>query len=381
MQGGAVLQEQCCSSLHGLHLPLPLSQLGKMTLQAIKWQDNQLYVLDQLLLPLESQYINVRDVKDGWQVISKMQVRGAPAIAIVGCLSLAVELINTSFEDKDELLDTINKKLDYLVTARPTAVNLQKAAEELKAISKKLYEDNLSVEDMVKLVSSWCQKMLDDDINTNKKIGWFGAESILKSAGGRNVQLLTHCNTGSLATAGYGTALGVIRSIHEQGRLAQAYCTETRPYNQGARLTAYELVFEKMPATLICDSMAAALMNCRKIDAVLVGADRVIRNGDTANKIGTYQLAVTAKCHKVPFYVCAPTTSIDLNLGEGKDIPIEERPCEEMTDIAGIRIASPGISCWNPAFDVTPAELITGGIVTELGVFKPSELHTILQAQ
>nr|XP_053646939.1 methylthioribose-1-phosphate isomerase-like [Cherax quadricarinatus] len=192
-----------------------------MTLQAIKWQDNQLYVLDQLLLPLESQYINVRDVKDGWQVISKMQVRGAPAIAIVGCLSLAVELINTSFEDKDELLDTINKKLDYLVTARPTAVNLQKAAEELKAISKKLYEDNLSVEDMVKLVSSWCQKMLDDDINTNKKIGWFGAESILKSAGGRNVQLLTHCNTGSLATAGYGTALGVIRSIHEQGRLGK----------------------------------------------------------------------------------------------------------------------------------------------------------------
>ncbi|XP_071521121.1 methylthioribose-1-phosphate isomerase isoform X2 [Panulirus ornatus] len=309
------------------------------------------------------------------------EVRGAPAIAIVGCLSLATELIHSSFKDKDELLKAISEKIHYLVTARPTAVNMKRAADQLTSFSKRLHRENVSLAEMVSLVIEWCQKMLEDDVSTNKKIGDFGAESILKSVKDRKVKLLTHCNTGSLATAGYGTALGVVRSIYGSGQLAQAYCTETRPYNQGARLTAYELVFEKMPGVLICDSMAGALMNNHKIDAVVVGADRVTRNGDTANKIGTYQLAVVAKHHNVPFYVCAPTTSIDLSLAEGKDIPIEERPHTEMTDVAGVRIASPGISCWNPAFDVTPAELITGGIVTELGVFKPAELYDRLRAQ
>ncbi|KAG7168961.1 Methylthioribose-1-phosphate isomerase-like, partial [Homarus americanus] len=328
-----------------------------MALEAIKWNENKLYILDQLRLPLETEYITVNNVKEGWQVINKMQVRGAPAIAIVGCLSLATELSQASFKDKHELLETICEKLQYLVTARPTAVNMKKAAEELTSFTKNLYNDKVSVTEMVDSVISWCQKMLNYDVSTNKKIGDFGADSILKSAGGKNVKILTHCNTGSLATAGYGTALGVVRSIHARGCLDQAYCTETRPYNQGARLTAYELVYDKIPGTLICDSMVAALINSHKIDAIVVGADR---------------LAVIAKHHNVPFYVCAPTSSIDLNLAVGKDIPIEERPHNEMTDIAGIKIASPGISCWNPAFDVTPAELITGGIVTELGIFKPA---------
>lgn len=351
-----------------------------MTLQAIRWENHKLQILDQLKLPKETEYIDVKNVEDGWQVINKMQVRGAPAIAIVGCLSLAAELAKTesSYKEKAQLQKDVSSKLDYLVSARPTAVNMKKAAEELTVVSKNLCEGGISLQDMVKSIISWCEKMLEDDVTTNKNIGKFGAEAIISGNEGNSVQVITHCNTGSLATAGYGTALGVIRALHDMGHLSKAFCTETRPYNQGARLTAYELVYEKIPSVLICDSMAAALMNSQKIHAVVVGADRVTRNGDTANKIGTYQLAVCAKHHNVPFYVCAPTTSIDLSLTHGKEIPIEERPHKEMTDVAGTRIAAPGISCWNPAFDVTPADLITG-IVTELGVFKPSELYQKLQ--
>nr|CAG4648721.1 EOG090X08IP [Polyphemus pediculus] len=189
---------------------------------------------------------------------------------------------------------------------------------------------------------------------------------------------MTHCNTGSLATSGYGTALGVIRSLHKTGHLEHVYCTETRPYNQGSRLTAFELVYEKMPATLICDNMVAALMKQFKINAVIVGADRVTANGDTANKIGTYQIALLAKAHNVLFYVAAPFSSIDFQLASGDLIPIEERPHHEMTHIGSTRTAAPGINCWNPGFDVTPAHLITGGIVTEKGVFKPEELKQFL---
>lgn len=204
---------------------------------------------------------------------------------------------------------------------------------------------------------------------------------------------LQHCNTGSLATAGYGTALGVVRKLHEMGRLEHVYCTETRPYNQGARLTAFELVHDKIPATLIIDSMVAALLRSKvcqiawnvkvekliveyfqNIAAVVVGADRVVANGDTANKIGTYQIAVVAKYHNVPFYIAAPLTSIDLKIQSGDQIVIEERPDREMTHVGEHRIAAQGIKCWNPAFDVTPAHLITG-IITEFGVFKPDELR------
>lgn len=217
--------------------------------------------------------------------------------------------------------------------------------------------------------------MLQKDIEDNEAIGKEGANDILsKIAGDGLVRILTHCNTGSLATAGYGTALGVVRTLHKLGRLEQVYCTETRPYNQGARLTAYELVHDKIPSTLIVDSMVAALMKQRNISAVVVGADRVAANGDTANKIGTYQIAVLAKHHGVPFYVAAPFTSIDVNIASGEHIVIEERPDREMTHVGDHRIAAKGITCWNPAFDVTPASLIEA-IVTERGVFKPRELE------
>ncbi|KAK7076867.1 S-methyl-5-thioribose-1-phosphate isomerase [Halocaridina rubra] len=352
-----------------------------MSLEAIVWNGKDLKILDQLLLPEKSEYISVKNVEDGWNVIHKMQVRGAPAIAIVGCLSLAAELVDSSHETSEDLSKAVSDKLAHLVTARPTAVNMKKAASELSDLAQTLCADGMKPEELKKKVVDWCAQMLTDDVTTNRKIGDFGAIAIIEKSGKTKVKLLTHCNTGSLATAGYGTALGVVRSLHSKQQLDHIYCTETRPYNQGCRLTAYELVYESMPATLICDNMGAALMNSVKLDAIVVGADRVASNGDTANKIGTYQLAVAALHHDVPFYVCAPTTSIDLNLACGTEIPIEERPQQEMTHIAGVRIAAPGISCWNPGFDITPASLITGGIVTDLGVFKPSELSGKLKNQ
>ncbi|KAK5649978.1 hypothetical protein RI129_001007 [Pyrocoelia pectoralis] len=347
-----------------------------MTLQAIKYQNNILHILDQLLLPTVSQYIPIKDVNDGWNAINKMQVRGAPAIAIVGCLSLAVELYNKSFDSKNDLLEFITNKLNYLITSRPTAVNMKLATDDLISLGNELSKDSsVTVLDMKMSFIATIEKMLEKDITDNKAIGDYGSKDILSNVSSKGgICVLTHCNTGSLATAGYGTALGVIRSLNSENRLERVYCTETRPYNQGARLTAYELVHDNIPATLIVDSMVAALMSSKKISAVVVGADRVALNGDTANKIGTYQIAVVAKYHGVAFYVAAPFTSIDKNIPSGNKIVIEERSEKEMTYIGECRIAADGISCWNPAFDVTPAELITG-IITERGVFKPKELE------
>lgn len=349
-----------------------------MTLQAIKYTDGRLDILDQLLLPLASEYIPICGVEDGWKAINKMQVRGAPAIAIVGSLSLAVELLGTPYDDKNILRRDVEGKLNYLCSARPTAVNMKIAAAELTLeINRLCSNDTISDAEVIKrLLVSKIVEMLEKDISDNKAIGNYGAEALLSHApvspGGR-IRVLTHCNTGSLATAGYGTALGVIRSLYSLGKLEHAYCTETRPYNQGARLTAYELVHEKIPATLVCDSAVCALMKTKTIGGVVVGADRIAANGDTANKIGTYQIAVLAKFHGVPFFVAAPLTSIDLDTANGDRIVIEERPAVEMTHVGGKQVAASGINCWNPAFDVTPAELITA-IITEHGYFLPSEL-------
>ncbi|KAK6644338.1 hypothetical protein RUM43_000605 [Polyplax serrata] len=346
-----------------------------MSLQAIKYNNGVLEILDQLLLPGHSKYVSVKGVEDGWKVINTMQVRGAPAIAIVGCLSLCVELQKEDFDSKKILRQEVEGKLNYLVSARPTAVNMKIAANELISLVNKLdKDDTITVAQMKEMFLTAVNAMLEKDISDNKTIGKLGASAILRNVQGDGpVRILTHCNTGSLATAGFGTALGIIRTLHLDKKLDHVYCTETRPYNQGARLTAYELVHEKIPSTLICDSMVAALMKTRSISAVVVGADRVAANGDTANKIGTYQIAVLAKFHGVPFYVAAPVNSIDLSIPCGEHIVIEERPDREMTHIGELRIAARGIGCWNPAFDVTPASLISG-IVTEKGVFLPGEL-------
>ena len=270
-----------------------------MVLQAIKYERGSLLVLDQLQLPYTTHFDPISTSTEGWHAIKSMRTRGAPAIAIVAALSLAVELTHATLSDvAEEVAAFIVEKLEYLVTSRPTAVNLADAAGKLKKVVEGAKDaDGASGESVRNAYVEVAERMLEDDVSDNRGIGDSGAKWILEhadQASEGSVSVITHCNTGSLATAGYGTALGVIRSLHENGNLKHAFCTETRPYNQGSRLTAYELVHDEIPATLITDSMAAALMKLKgrqeKIAAVVVGADRVAKNGDTANKIGTYAL-------------------------------------------------------------------------------------------
>lgn len=335
------------------------------TLRAICYNNGQLQILNQLLLPKIFEYEDCSNCELAHDAIKQMKVRGAPAIAIVAALALACEVKALSFPSADELKLFILEKLDYLCTSRPTAVNLFKMASEMKRLVSENSDDLKS-----KFIQA-CEQFFQDDVEINRSIGNHGAQVLLKNKES-SVSLLTHCNTGSLATAGYGTALGIIRSLHELKKLDHVYATETRPYNQGARLTAFELVYEKIPATLITDSMVSFLMKEKKIDGVVVGADRVAANGDTANKIGTYGLAIAAKFHGVPFYVAAPKSSIDLNTKSGSEIHIEQRPKKELLYFQNEPISVEGIDAWNPSFDVTPAHLITG-IVTEDGVIYPNQ--------
>lgn len=369
-------------------------------LQAIKYnrESNTLDILDQLSLPHSSVYIPIKSVDDGYGAIKTMTVRGAPAIAIVGALSLAVELSTLSKHPHDSKLASldalktyVNERLSYLVKSRPTAVNLSQAVGILESIVK---DASGTPQELIKEIVTYAENMLESDVSDNKAIGEHGADWITKLYPGK-FSVMTVCNTGSLATAGYGTALGIIRSLHLRGTLEHAYPLETRPYNQGSRLTAYELVTEEIPATLITDSMAAALLRSPSrgetkapVKLIVAGADRVAANGDTANKIGTYQLSVLANYYKskgqdIKFVIAAPTTSIDLKTPSGEQIVIEERPQNELVEVKGplvvdgevqhdkghhtVHVAAPGIDVWNPAFDVTPAKLIDA-IVTEKGV-------------
>ncbi|KAJ9687909.1 hypothetical protein PVL29_013906 [Vitis rotundifolia] len=343
------------------------------SLQSICYKRGSFQLLDQRKLPLETVYLEIKGADDGWHAIRDMVVRGAPAIAIAAALSLAVEVSNLEgfIGTSDDAASFLNSKLDYLVTSRPTAVNLSDAATKLKGVISNAAATAFEAMSVFQAFLEAAEDMLREDVAANRAIGLYGAsflQSHIKDS--KNLSILTHCNTGSLATAGYGTALGVIRSVHAEGILLRAYCTETRPFNQGSRLTAFELVHENIPATLIADSAAAALMQAGRVDAVIVGADRVAANGDTANKIGTYSLALSAKHHHIPFFVAAPLTSIDLALSSGQEIVIEERSPKELLNSRGglgEQVAASGICVWNPAFDVTPANLIAG-IITEKGV-------------
>lgn len=338
----------------------------KASLQAICYQGGKLQILNQLLLPNSFEYEDCSNTQLAFDAIKQMKVRGAPAIAIVAALGLACEVQSRSFENDEELRQFIFSNLDQLCQSRPTAVNLFQMADFMKGL---VSEKRENLKETFLLA---CEQFFQEDVQTNKSIGRYGKEVILKKSKDQPVSLLTHCNTGSLATAGYGTALGVIRALHEDGKLNHAYATETRPYNQGARLTAFELVYEKIPSTLITDSMSSFLMKQKKIDGVVVGADRVAANGDTANKIGTYGLAIAAQFHGIPFYVAAPKSSIDLKTKSGSDIHIEERPKEELLYFQNKPISVEGIQAWNPSFDVTPAHLITA-IITEDGVVYPNQ--------
>lgn len=365
------------------------------SLQAISYSRGKLEVLDQLRLPHEHHYDVVSTAEEAFDCIKSMRVRGAPAIAIVAALAHAVELHNgaCTATTPEEVISYIDSRLDYLKGSRPTAVDLSNAITLLKAAVRAAQIEGLAHPEAREAIFNAyilaAETILERDLHNNTSIGEHGAawlQQQYQAGPSRKISVLTHCNTGSLATSGHGTALGIIRSLHTAGLLEHAYCTETRPYNQGSRLTSFELVFEGIPSTLITDSMAGALFALHKesknIGAVIVGADRVVRNGDTANKIGTYQLAVLARHHGVKFVVAAPTTSVDLETETGAGIKIEERKKEELTQISGVvvnpdgtvdlsrtervAIADQRIDVWNPAFDVTPHELIDA-VVTEKG--------------
>ncbi|KAK3040344.1 hypothetical protein RJ639_026749 [Escallonia herrerae] len=347
------------------------------SLQSIRYKRGSLQLLDQRRLPLETVYLDIKGATDGWGAIRDMVVRGAPAIAIAAALSLAAEVSNLKAFNgtPNDAASFLIKKLEYLVSSRPTAVNLSDASTKLQEVIKKAAASASEASDVFQAYIETAEIMLKDDVASNKAIGSHGASFMQhQQKASQKLSILTHCNTGSLATAGYGTALGVIRALHAGGVLESAYCTETRPFNQGSRLTAYELVHDGIQATLIADSAAAALMKAGRVHAVVVGADRVAANGDTANKIGTYSLAVCAMHHGIPFYVAAPLTSIDLSLSSGQEIVIEERSAKELTHSRGglgEQVAASGIGVWNPSFDVTPANIISG-IITEKGVITKS---------
>lgn len=365
-------------------------------LEAVRYSRGKLQVLDQLRLPHEFHYDDVATRAEAFDCIASMRVRGAPAIAIVAGLGLAVELFNESANESPsasaaEAEARILEGLDYLATSRPTAVDLSNAVTVLgDAVRAEAAKPNADGPAVVTAYIKEAEALLARDRRTNLAIANAGADWLCARAGASAsapISVLTHCNSGSFATSGHGTALGIVRTLYSRGLLRHVFCTETRPYNQGSRLTALELVYEKIPGTLITDSMAASLFRTRGAEvnmaAVIVGADRVVRNGDTANKIGTYQLAVLARHHGIPFIVAAPTTSIDLKTETGDDIRIEERKPQELTQLTGAQVRPDGsvdkntnvrvatadqtISVWNPAFDVTPAELIDV-IVTEKGV-------------
>lgn len=340
-------------------------------IKTIEFKEDVLYLIDQRKLPISYEIFECKTYKDVDFAIKDMVVRGAPAIgatAAYGVVLAAKELLK---ENKEKFLSNIEEVLELLNRSRPTAVNLMWAINRMR----NLIEENkdLPVNDIYKKIKEEADIILREDIETNKKMGKYGNEII-----GQKATILTHCNTGSLATAGFGTALGVVREAFYSGKDIFVYADETRPRLQGGRLTAWELVQEGIPSKLIADSVAATLIRDGKIDLILVGADRIALNGDTANKIGTFMLSVLAKEYNVSFYIVAPTTTIDFDIETGEEIEIEERDSEEVTHIENIRIAPEGIEVYNPAFDVTPNKNITG-IITEKGIVKPPFKENILK--
>ena len=342
------------------------------TIKTIEWiREGKLggfsRMIDQTLIPWEYKKVDIKTTKDIYSAIKTMIVRGAPAIGIAGAHGAAICAIELLRENKENFIEELKKGIDYINSSRQTAVNLSWALnEQLKVIEK--YNTK---EEIVENLILNAIRLENEDIEINKRIGDYGAQIIPKGA-----TILTHCNAGALATVGYGTALGVVRSAYAKDNTIQVFADETRPRQQGAKITTFELVQDKIPTTLITDGMCSYFMSKKMIDVVVVGADRIAANGDTANKIGTYTVAIAAKYHNVPFYIAAPKSTIDMSIKDGSQIPIELRDEEEVTTINGKRICAEGVKVINPSFDVTPNELIAG-IITEEGIFKPNELHKL----
>lgn len=339
---------------------------------AIRWNNDSLELLDQRILPEKKVYLSLDDVESVADAIQTMVVRGAPAIGITAAYGVVLAARKRYSDSPEDWKQAISKDLELLAASRPTAVNLAWAVERMHKAISELQEGN-----PVPALLTLAIQIHEDDIHANHQMGEYGADLIAahcQQLGVKSCNVLTHCNAGALATGGYGTALGVIRSAYARGLINQVYADETRPWLQGARLTAWELVQENIPVTIIADGACAHLMKEGKVDWVIVGSDRIAGNGDVANKIGTYTAAVVARHHGVQFMVVAPTSTIDMSLVNGKEIPIESREEEEVLSFARQRVAAEGAKAWNPVFDITPANLVTT-IVTEKGVVQSPDIE------
>jgi methylthioribose-1-phosphate isomerase len=336
----------------------------------VGWHGERVRLLDQRRLPDELVYLDCADHRDVAEAIRTLAVRGAPAIGIAAAMGLALGAKGLADAPAAEFPKRLADIADELASTRPTAVNLFWALDRMKRVAAE--HPRLDRADLVRRLKQESQAILEEDVAMNRTMGAIGATFIHDQD-----TVLTHCNAGALATGGYGTALGVIRAAWGSGKRIRVVADETRPVLQGARLTAWELMQDGIPVTLITDNMAGALMRQGRIQACIVGADRITANGDVANKIGTYSVAVLARHHGLPFYVAAPTSTLDLSLPSGADIPIESRNPREVTHVNGQATVAPaGVAVDNPAFDVTPADLITA-IITEKGAFRPADIHRL----
>lgn len=336
-----------------------------MPVPTVEWKNNRLKVIDQSMLPHRLRFIYCSSVKSVWNIIREMKIRGAPLLGVAAAYGVYLGVRNS----KKNLFKDLERTIKYLSTSRPTARNLFWALERMKKIAYAHKKEPAGK--IKKILLEEAGRILEEDKEICRKIGKFG-KYLIKN----NDRILTHCNAGGLATADYGTALGVIFASHMEKKKIRVYVDETRPVLQGARLTTWELMREGIDTTLICDNMAAHLMAKGEIDKVIVGADRIAKNGDTANKIGTYNLALLAHYHKIPFYVAAPTSTIDVRIKSGKDITIEQRDADEVRKIGNAYIAPKRVKVLNPAFDVTPERFITA-IVTEKGILRKPYLRNI----
>jgi methylthioribose-1-phosphate isomerase len=321
-------------------------------------------MIDQRKLPSQEVYVRCKTASEVARAIKTMVIRGAPAIGVAAAMGIALGMRKSKATGTQKFAAEFHKICELMAATRPTAVNLFWAIERMKRVFATTAQAGASVEQIKDRLDAEAQAIHDEDVASCRALGMFGAEVVPAAA-----NVLTHCNAGALATAGYGTALGVIRGAVEKGKKVAVFADETRPFLQGARLTAWELVRDGIDTTIITDNMSGALMRQGKVDLVVVGADRIAANGDTANKIGTYGVAVLAREHKIPFYVAAPLSTIDLDTPDGDHIPIEERNAREVTHVGASQLAPAGAHVWNPAFDVTPHEYIAG-IITERGIFR-----------
>jgi len=330
--------------------------------KTIEWKNNMVVMIDQRLLPNEEVYRTYMDFLDVAEAVREMVIRGAPAIGVAAAMGIALGAIDIKSKERKEFVKQFNHICNVMAHTRPTAVNLFWAIDRMKRIVKE--NPKLGADELKERLVEEAKRIYEEDIEINRQMGRHGSKLIKNRA-----TVLTHCNAGALATAGYGTALGVIRAAIEEGKKIKVFADETRPFLQGSRLTAWELMKDGIDTTLITDNMSGYIMKKGLIDAVIVGADRIAANGDVANKIGTYSVAVLAKEHKIPFYVAAPISTIDLKIKSGDSIPIEERDIREVTHIKDIPIAPNAVKVKNPAFDVTPNRFVTA-IITEKGIVR-----------